>query len=86
MDCSLPGSSIHGILQTGILERIANPFFWASSQPWDHTRISALQADSLQSEPPDTQGECPVNIKGDTSISHGMQKIASKAPEAGTGA
>ena len=31
-------------------------------------------------------GECHVNIKGDISISHGMQKIASKAPEAGSGA
>ena len=86
MDCILPGSSVHGILQTRILERIHIPFFWASSQPWDHTHVSALQADSLPSEQPDTQGECHVNIKGDASISHGMQKIASKAPEAGSGA
>ena len=27
MDCSLPGSSVHGILQAGILEWVAIPFF-----------------------------------------------------------
>ena len=26
MDCSPPGSSVHGILQAGILEWVANPF------------------------------------------------------------
>ena len=26
MDCSLPGSSVYGILQTGILEWVAIPF------------------------------------------------------------
>ena len=26
MDCSLPGSSVHGILQVRILERVAFPF------------------------------------------------------------
>ena len=26
MDCSLPGSSVHGILQTRILEWVAYPF------------------------------------------------------------
>ena len=31
MDCSLPGSSVHGILQTRILERVAVPFSVESS-------------------------------------------------------
>ena len=31
MDCSPPGSSVHGILQAGILERVAIPFFRGSS-------------------------------------------------------
>ena len=35
MDCSLPGSSDHGILQARILEWLAMPFSWASSQPRD---------------------------------------------------
>ena len=33
MDCSLPGSSVQGILQTRILECIAIPFSRGSSQP-----------------------------------------------------
>ena len=40
MDWSPPGSSVHGILQARILERVAIPFFRGSFQPRDHTRIS----------------------------------------------
>ena len=32
MDCRLPGSSVHGILQARILEWLAMSFFRASSQ------------------------------------------------------
>ena len=35
MDCSLPGSSVHGILQSRILEWVAIPFSRGSSQPRD---------------------------------------------------
>jgi len=35
MDCNPPGSSVHGILQERILERIATPFSRGSSQPRD---------------------------------------------------
>ena len=35
MDCSLPGSSVHGILQAKILEWVAIPFSRGSSQPRD---------------------------------------------------
>ena len=49
MDCSLPGSSIHGILQTRILEWLASPFSRGSSQPRDQTRSPALRADALPS-------------------------------------
>ena len=46
--CSLPGSSIHGILQARILEWFAMPSSRGSSQPKDWTWVSsALQADSL---------------------------------------
>ena len=31
MDYSLPGSSVHGLLQAGILERVARPSFRGSS-------------------------------------------------------
>ena len=36
MDCNLPGSSAHGILQARILEWVAIPFSRGSSQPKDH--------------------------------------------------
>ena len=35
MDCSLPGSSVHGILQARILEWVAISFSRGSSQPRD---------------------------------------------------
>ena len=34
-DCSLPGSSVHGILQTRMLEWVVIPFSRGSSQPRD---------------------------------------------------
>ena len=53
MDYSLPGSSVRGILQAGILEWVAIPFSRGSSRLRDRTQVSpALQADSLLPEPP----------------------------------
>jgi len=46
MDCSLPGTSVHGILQARILEWIA------ISNPGIKPRYPTLQADSLLSKPP----------------------------------
>ena len=34
-DCSLPGSSVHGILQARVLERVAMPFSRGSYPPRD---------------------------------------------------
>ena len=51
MDCSPPGSFVHGILQGRILEWVAMPSSRGSSQPRDYTPAPALQADSLPSEP-----------------------------------
>ena len=42
MDCSLPGSSVHGILQARILEWVANPFSRGSSWPSNRTRVSSI--------------------------------------------
>ena len=42
MDCSPPGSSVHGILQTRILEWAAIPFSRGSSQPRDRTQVSTF--------------------------------------------
>ena len=40
MDCSLPGSSVHGIFQAIVLEQIAISFSSGSSQPRDRTQVS----------------------------------------------
>ena len=40
MDCSLPGSSVHGIFQARILEWVATSFSRGSSQPRARTRVS----------------------------------------------
>ena len=42
MDCSLPGSSIRGILQTRVLEWVAISFSRRSSQPRDRTQVSYI--------------------------------------------
>ena len=42
MDCSLPGSSIHGIFQTRILEWVAISFSRGSPRPRDWTRVSRI--------------------------------------------
>ena len=42
MDCSLPGFSVHGILQARILEWITISFSRGSSQARDQTRVSHI--------------------------------------------
>ena len=42
MDCSLTGSSVHGILQATILEWVAISTFRGSSQHRDWTGVSCL--------------------------------------------
>ena len=52
MDCSPPGSSVHGILQARILEWVAVPFSRDLPDPGVKPGCPALPADSLPSEPP----------------------------------
>ena len=42
MDCSLPGSSVHGIFQARILEWVAISFSRRSSWPRDWTQVSGI--------------------------------------------
>ena len=42
MDCSLPGSSVHGILQAGILEWVAISFSRGSSWPKNWNQASGI--------------------------------------------
>ena len=42
MDCSLPGSSVHGTLQARILEQVAISYSRGSSQPRDRTPVFCI--------------------------------------------
>ena len=48
MDCSPPGSSVHGILQARILEWVAMPSSTGSSRPRDQTRVSYVSFTARQ--------------------------------------
>ena len=52
MDCSPLRSSVHGILQEGILEWVSFFFSTETFLPRDRTQVPTSQADSLLSEPP----------------------------------
>ena len=52
MDCSPPGSSVHGISQAGILEWVAISFSRGSSWPRDWTCVSCIIGGFFTTEPP----------------------------------
>ena len=52
MDCSPPGSSVHGILQARILEWVAMPSSRGSSWPRDQTWVSCIAGRFFTAEPP----------------------------------
>ena len=52
MDCSLPGSSVHGILQARILEWVVIPYSRDPPNQGIEPRSPTLQVDSSLSEPP----------------------------------
>ena len=56
VDCSLPGSSNHGILQARILEWVAVSFSRGTPSPGIKPRSPTLEADALTSEPPGKPG------------------------------
>ena len=57
MDCSLPGFSVHGILQARIMEWVSRSLLRGDlPKPGIEPRSPELQADSLPSEPPGKTG------------------------------
>jgi len=52
MDCSLPGSSVHEILQERILELVAFPFSMGIPDPGIEPRSPALAGRFFTTEPP----------------------------------
>ena len=61
MDCSSPGSSVHGIFQARILKWVAISFSRESSQPRDRTCISCTGRQIFSTEPPGK----PIHILND---------------------
>ena len=51
MDCSLQGSSVHGIFQARVLEWVAISFSRGCSRSRDWTRVFCIATDALPSEP-----------------------------------
>ena len=51
IECSPPGSSVHGILQGRILEWVAISSSRGSSRPRDRTKVPCIEAGPLLSEP-----------------------------------
>ena len=52
MDCSQPGSSVHGVLQARIPEWVAISFSRGSSPPRDQTQVSCIAGRFFTAEPP----------------------------------
>ena len=65
LDCSLPSSSVHEILQTRLLEWVAMPSSRGSYQPRDRTRVSCdscIEGRFLTTEPPRKSEGANINI------------------------
>ena len=60
MDCSLPGSSIHGIFQTRVLEWVAISFSRGSSRPRDQTQVSLIAGRHSEELPNCFQSNCII--------------------------
>ena len=79
MDYSLPGSSIHGIFQVRVLERVAFPSPEDLPDPGIEPRTPAWQADALPPEPP---GELMYHLMGSVKKVRSVQfaKLTSYIP------
>ena len=69
MDCSPPGSSVHGILQARILEWVAISVSRGSSQPRDQNQVSCTASRRFKQRRRNTQkirqgGIFPYKVKG----------------------
>ena len=75
MDCSPPGSSLHGIHQARILEWVPFSSPGDLPEPGIEPRSPALQVDSLPSEPP-RKLLCTLAIYSPQTLSHLLESIS----------
>ena len=84
VDCSPPGSSVHGILQAGIPEWIAISFSRGSSRPrdqtlgWSHCKVSRIAGRRFNLW---ATKEVNLNEPGHGSNLNGHQQVMSKEDE-----
>ena len=74
VDCSPPGSSVHGIFQARTLEQVAISFSWGSSQPRDRTCSpcgSCIAGGIFSTEP-------PGKVKTQTQFTYSPEQAAGK--------
>ena len=76
MDCSLPGSSVNGIFQGRILEKVAISSSKGSSQPRDGTCISCIGRWILYTESP-VKPKMKITIRERKSGSIKIQRMSS---------
>ena len=89
-DYSLPGSSLHGILQARILEKVAisssRGFFWL----WDWTGISCIAGGFFttgpQGKPPKEMVQVSRSVVSDSLRPHGLQHARPPHPSQSPGA
>ena len=91
VDCSPPGSSIHGILQARILEWVAISFSRGSSQPRDRTQVSCIASGFFTSSHSEAHYvasvvsicdpiDCRLQFMGLQRIRHDRSDLASTYP------
>ena len=66
VDCGLPGSFVHGILQARVLAWVAIYFSRGGPDPGVEPGSPAFHADTLPSEPPDFKGRIIQSFKNKT--------------------
>ena len=62
MDCSPPGSSVHGILQATILEWVIIPFSKGSSPPRNWTQVSCIVGRFFTTRATKEAHECRMHV------------------------
>ena len=62
MDCSPPGSPVHGTLQARILEWVASPFSRGSSQSRDQSQFSCIAGRFFTIGPPGKSRGCSLEV------------------------
>ena len=81
MDCSLPGSSLHGILQARVLEWVAIAFSRGSSLPRDWTQVSCIPGRHFNLWANETRSAESGSLRAVGLLSFGARTLNLQMPE-----